>query len=260
MNAERRGSVAYTDKERLQSLQSFLPESQVRDFVHQMQTSFPRYFGDYATTYATYRREIQDSIVFAFDDTSIQEAYVSFNTASDDLYRLALAIVVMLDDGRLDTSEIYFIEGVDDVVVPESEEVTVEALSTLADAYEEAYETLLNTAVLIGKPSVSLAGKVIVFDDALPVITVDTQEARLPAFSHEHYLARVMFGHRAGETVDWSEVYDALNPGGAGDRTPEKEAQSVRDAVKALNVRIQEMVGTTDKLITYQKKTVRRNF
>lgn len=263
MNAERRGSVAYTDKERLQSLQEFLPESQVRDFVHQMQTSFPRHFADYATSYVAYRREIQDSAVFRFDKEAIQEAYESFNAASDDLYKLALARVLQLDEGQLDTSELYFPEGMETIGLPEGEEAIVATLGALADTYQETYAALLRAALENGKPAVSLVGMNVRYDDELPAIFFDTQRCDIPAYTNVHYLARTLFAHRIGESFDWSVVYDeidATGAGGRGQRNTEQEARTVKDAAYRLNNRIREVVNTDDTFCNFEAKSVRRNY
>ncbi|HRH55419.1 MAG TPA: hypothetical protein PK609_00960 [Candidatus Paceibacterota bacterium] len=265
MNAERRGSVAYTDKERLQILQEFLPESQVRDFVHQMQTSFPRYFAGYAKSYAAYRREIQDSAVFSFDKDAVQEAYKNFNKASEDLYRHALAVVIRLDDGRLDTSELYFPDSFKEIPVSETLEESASHLGQLASAYQTTYEALLREAVSARK--VTLAGSVVRFDDKAANIIIGNTFVHLAPTKNQHDLARVAFSHGIGEIIQWSEVYEVYDPRGSdtreegpGRRTPQQESQTVKDAIYALNKRIKKELNTDEDLITWQKKTLRRNF
>lgn len=146
MDAESRASVAYTDRERIDQFLVYLPEVAVRDFAYQI-SIFPHYYKGFATAYSEYKRNIQDSTIFAFTEPRTQEAFVALNTAIDALYVFSLACLSKLhpNDDLLD--EVYHPENESKVEPPDDPKKMMDELNALAVAFLATYESLLGVAI-----------------------------------------------------------------------------------------------------------------
>lgn len=101
--------------------------------------------------------------------------------------------------------------------------------------------------------------KDVVFDESQPAIFIGDKKCSLPPAKNEEYLAKVMFARPTGEFVDWSIIYKEMTGTeaviGSG-----QDSKSVRDTMNRLNKRVQEVIGTNDKLLSWKNKSVCRNF
>jgi hypothetical protein len=68
-----------------------------------------------------------------------------------------------------------------------------------------------------------------------------------------------MFARPIGEFVDWSIAHEEMT----GTNTvigSETDRKRVKDTVNRLNKRVQEVIGTNDKLLSWKNKSICRNF
>jgi hypothetical protein len=110
--------------------------------------------------------------------------------------------------------------------------------------------------------AMSLKGKEVEFDEALPAIVIDDEQYPLPPSKNEDYFARIMFRHRIGEFVDWSLIYATMEGVDSQrvDVENEKNKKMVRDTLNRLNKRIKELAHTEEDLFSWKNKSICRNF
>lgn len=105
---------------------------------------------------------------------------------------------------------------------------------------------------------ISLAQKIIKFDEAKPAILIDKKICPLPPAKNEDYFSKAMFSRPIGEFVDWSTIYQEMT---GTETIPDKNKErSVRDTMDRLNERIQEVISTGDQLFSWENRSIRRNY
>ncbi len=109
------------------------------------------------------------------------------------------------------------------------------------------------------KIALSLKDRKVEFDDAKPAIVVDGKSCPLPPAKNEDYLARALFRRPVGEYVDWSTIYGE-NTGSKEVIGDKNDMKSVRDTMNRLNKRIKEIIGTKDDLLSWENKSIKRNY
>ncbi len=117
------------------------------------------------------------------------------------------------------------------------------------------------------KPSkkISLKGKDIKFDEAKPAIIIDHKSYPLPPAKNEDFLCRVMFSRPIGEFVDWSIIYREITGIGKEKQDDneignDKNKKTTRDTMDRLNKRFQEILNTEDQILSWENKSIKRNF
>lgn len=268
MNAERRVSLPRTDHERLELLLAALPELQMHELYERLVTV--AILSDaHQDMLEEYSLTIGRSAVFSFHDEQTQKVYERFNNTAEALSEYTAAHMFPGPQGDR------FVLHPDQKNGAGKQRAFWEEqfaqLETLALEFITAYRDLLRTAAKRvsghAKERRSLKESDVKFDDNIPAIFVDDVRCDLPPFKNEHFLCRVMFARRVGEATDWSTVYEEMESrgpasqgAGKATKTAAQEEQTVKDAVHALNERLQEVTGTEEQILTWSKKTIRRNF
>lgn len=106
---------------------------------------------------------------------------------------------------------------------------------------------------------ISLAEKIIIFDETKPAILINEKVCPLPPAKNEDYFAKAMFRRPVGEFVDWSIIHQEITgkSESIGDKTDQR---MVRDTMDRLNNRIQELLNTDDELFSWENKSIKRNY
>jgi hypothetical protein len=111
---------------------------------------------------------------------------------------------------------------------------------------------------------VKLSDFEISYDDEIQTLKIgDYKTVQFPAYTNQHYVVRVLFSRAKGEAVDWQNIYEPMS-GKKSDTLNKKEIEaqkrSVKDAVRAVNKRVQEVANTQCELIKWGQKTAQRNY
>ena len=102
--------------------------------------------------------------------------------------------------------------------------------------------------------STSLKGKVISYDESVCALIVDSQVYKLPPHKNESELARIIFQRR----IVYSEMTGLDSQ--EMDIESTQNMKMIRDTMNRLNSRIQNSLDTSDCLISWENKTISRNY
>lgn len=138
-------------------------------------------------------------------------------------------------------------------------------LDNLKEKVTKRYDEILNNEKLKNiRPldKISLSGKNITFNDGSSTIFVGKSSCQLPFAKNEHCFARVMITrHPVGEFVDWSDIYKEIT-GDEPDSIEDikKNQKMVRDTMDRLNNRIKATFNTDDELLSWENRSIKRNY
>ncbi|MCB9809290.1 hypothetical protein H6776_02740 [Candidatus Nomurabacteria bacterium] len=123
---------------------------------------------------------------------------------------------------------------------------------------------IFGTQEITQSEPVKLSDFEISYDDEVQTLKIgDYKTVQFPAYTNQHYVVRVLFSRAKGEAVDWQNIYESM-AGNKSDTLNKKEIEaqkrSVKDAVRAVNKRVQEVVNTECELIKWGQKTAQRNY
>jgi hypothetical protein len=101
---------------------------------------------------------------------------------------------------------------------------------------------------------INLSDFEVIFNDTKPALLIGDKECPLPPFKNEHYLCREMFKIPKNEFIDWSLISERM------DKSENIKMRSIQDALYALNDRVKEIIGTDDNMLSWQNKSIKRNY
>jgi hypothetical protein len=107
---------------------------------------------------------------------------------------------------------------------------------------------------------VRLKNEVIAFNKKEQSIRVGERKSQLPPYKNEYYLAKVMFKSPPKIPVEWITIAKEITGKNFNHLDTKKDQRTIKDAMYALNERVQHDIHTSDDLFTWKNKSVIRNY
>ena len=108
------------------------------------------------------------------------------------------------------------------------------------------------------KENVLLDDITVIFDEKSSILHLGSIRCELPPFGKEHQLLSILFSYEQGISIDWSEIWCAMNETNPDGLPDVRYRQSVYDTVRAINKRVQKH-GVQGEFIKWKNKMLRRN-
>ncbi len=127
---------------------------------------------------------------------------------------------------------------------------------------EKYYKFVASMAEVDINEPIHLAECEIRFSDSQHAIFIDDRKCEMSPDKNEYALCKIMFSNEypLGIAVDWDILYEKITGNVVEVQPPESQIHTVRQTVIRLNNRIKNETGTEEKLFTWAKLTVTRNY
>src|SRR3989338_848428 len=182
-----------------------------------------------------------------------QGGFVSDSLGEDDSYLFIHTLAALEKQGFFEVKKILI---VDMDVPPEKQtndyKVKIKASEKLLDEYKQK-----ETKAKVQRKS--LKDKEIKFDDDKSLINIADEEVSLPPYKNQHFFCRAVFKYPKKEFVDWEIIYEEITGDKIRDENIDKRKQDVvYNAMKLVNDRVKEIIGTEDNLFKWKDKAMAR--
>jgi hypothetical protein len=113
--------------------------------------------------------------------------------------------------------------------------------------------------IITDKQKEAIGLRKVLFIDNEAVLKIGNKKCHIPPSSHMHSLCRVVFRHTLNEPVDWSIIYEEMTGNKEGENF-KKDKKSVYDTLDRINKAVKKCLNTDDELLSWDRKTIKRNY
>lgn len=253
------------DDKKIEKILLMLPEKEfINDFLWSLGTD--------ASYSVEYNQKIESALslskgIFSnFENDLINEKYINFNEALHALYSFLLMNFTRYVDGPYVNYASLLPEWRRSADYEEVKkwEIEYKELQSLMDEVEDKYNDLLITGKneLFSNQKTVLSDYDVSFDDETAKLKIgDFNSVDFTPYTNQHLVLRKMFSVRKNEAIDWEEIYEEMSGLKCVDIDKGvimKNQKSVKDAVRAVNNRVKEVMKTDSEVLCWEIKSVKR--